>query len=167
MAERRVRTNERKSANNKQKELYIYGNTVRELQVEQYPEIERRTRKQHEINQRRKKDREYAMLMNRGYVLFMVAAAVVAFGFILRYQFLTSSLIQNRNEATNLKMSTINLKADNDDYERRIERSVNISEIQRKAIEELGMVYPDSNHIVEYEYEENDYVRQYSQVPQE
>lgn len=174
MAARYVRTNRKKSVgrpidnkSSKQKELYIYGNTVRELQVEEDPYIERKVKKQRQINHQRKKDQEYALLMNKGYAVFMVAAAVVAFGFVLRFQFLSSSLMNDRDKMTTLKNETISLKEENDDYERRIERSVDISEIQRIAMDELGMVYPDDSHIVKYDYEENDYVRQYSEVPQE
>ena len=54
MAQRR--SPDRKTVTNKNKELYIYGNTVRELQVERSPSIERREEGQREYNQRRRKD---------------------------------------------------------------------------------------------------------------
>jgi len=161
------RKNDNRTVRNKSKELYVYGNTVRQLQVEENPSIERQVERQREVNRRHKKDQEYARMMNKGYVFFMALAAVVVFGFIINFISVSSSIAANKAKASKLKSDTISLKADNDDYERRIERSVDISELRRVAMEELGMVYPDSEHIVKYDYEESDYVRQYSQVPEE
>lgn len=154
-------------SNGRQKELYIYGNTVRQLQVERKPEIERREDRQREYNQRRRKDKEYVNSMNRGYVMFLVGMATVVFAAMGYFLVLSANISANQKAVADLNSQTIDLKADNDDYERRIERSVNIDEIRRIAIEELGMVYPSQEQIVNYEYEESDYVRQYSDVIQD
>lgn len=156
-----------RTVNNRSKELYVYGNTVRELQIEENPSIERKVNKQREINIRRRKDMEYSLMMNKSYVFFMAVASVLVFGCILSFICISSSIAEKNATIAKIKSETVSLKADNDDYERRIERSVDISELKRVAMEELGMVYPDKDHIVKYDYEESDYVRQYSQVPNE
>ncbi len=165
MAQRR--SPDRKTVTNKNKELYIYGNTVRELQVERSPSIERREEGQREYNQRRRKDREYVTSMNRGYVMFLVFAALAVFCAMGYFLMLSAKMSDNRDHVTQLKTKLIDVRAENDDYERRIERSVDIDEVRRIAIEELGMVYPSNDQIVNYKYEESDFVRQYSDVPQE
>ena len=80
---------------------------------------------------------------------------------------MSAKVTSSQEAVAELNTKTIDLKADNDDYERRIERSVNIDEIRRIAMEELGMVYPSKDQIVNYDYEESDFVRQYSDVPQD
>jgi len=166
MAQRRQQYNV-STGKKKKKELYIYGNTVRELQVEKSPAIERQQEGQREYNQRRRSDREYAISMNKGYVMFLVIAAAVVFVSMGYFLMLSAEVSDNQSAVAEMKSGMIDLKADNDDYERRIERSVDIDEIRRIAIEELGMVYPSSDQVVNYEYEESDFVRQYSDVPKD
>lgn len=166
MAQRRQQY--REAANrNKDRELYIYGNTVRELQIEKNPSIERQKEGQREYNRRRRTDREFAISMNKGYVLFLVVAAAAVFVSMGYFLMLSAKVSDNQAAVVSKKSEMIDLKAENDDYERRIERSVNIDEIRRIAVEELGMVYPSSQQVVNYDYQESDFVRQYSDVPQD
>lgn len=169
MAERRHNTRRQPSvkASAGGKSTYVYGNTVRKLDVERNPKVDREENRQREYNKQRRSDMEYISSMNIGYVLFLVVSAVIVFGAMGHFLVLSSQVNKNKNAVAKLKESTINLKADNDDYERRLERNLNIEEIKRIAIEELGMVYPTGDQIVNYEYSENDYVRQYSDVPQD
>lgn len=153
--------------NGKSKELYIYGNTVRELQVERKSSIERKEDRQREFNQRRRNDKEYVNSMNKGYVFFLVSVAAIVFVAMGSFLVMSAKVTSSQEAVAELNTKTIDLKADNDDYERRIERSVNIDEIRRIAMEELGMVYPSKDQIVNYDYEESDFVRQYSDVPQD
>ena len=61
--------------------------------------------------------------------------------------------------------STLNsLKTANDEEYSRIESSVDLDEIRRIAITELGMVYPDEDQIVTVPDEGNDYVRQVTDI---
>lgn len=149
------------------KELYVFGNTVRELNVERNPEIERQVEGQRDFNQRRRREQEYASSMNKGYVQFLVAMVAVVSLAMGSFMFLTTKISKIQSELAKASERTIALSRDNDDYERRIERAINIDEVRRIAMEELGMVYPSEGQIVNYACEESDYVRQYAQVPQE
>ena len=61
--------------------------------------------------------------------------------------------------------STLNsMKTANDEEDSRIESSVDLDEIRRIAITELGMVYPDEDQIVTVPDEGNDYVRQVTDI---
>ena len=53
------------------------------------------------------------------------------------------------------------LKAENDDTESRIKGAVDLEDIKRRAMTELGMQYANENQIVSYETDDDDYVRQY------
>ena len=52
------------------------------------------------------------------------------------------------------------LKVANDEEYNRILSSINLEEIKRIAIMELGMVYAQEGQIIEYENESGDYMRQ-------
>ena len=52
-----------------------------------------------------------------------------------------------------------NLKEDNDATYNRIINSVDLEEVRRIAVEELGMVYAAEDQIVVYEHESRDYMR--------
>ena len=75
--------------------------------------------------------------------------------------------LQLQAELTNLtksvaaSQSTLNrLKVANDEEYNRILSSINLEEIKRIAIMELGMVYAQEGQIIEYENESGDYMRQ-------
>ena len=60
-----------------------------------------------------------------------------------------------------------NLKLSNDDELARINSNVNLDEIKRIAIGELGMVYAQEGQIVYYNNEGSDYVRQFGDIPKQ
>ena len=65
------------------------------------------------------------------------------------------------------KESELNaLKTENDEALSRIETSIDLEEIRRIAITELGMTYAGEGQIVEIPSEGSDYVRQYADIEQ-
>ena len=69
------------------------------------------------------------------------------------------------NNFANLESELDQLKEDNDAYYSQVTSDVDISEIKKKAIGELGMKYPSEDQIQTYVTEGNSYVRQYQDVP--
>lgn len=135
---------------------YIYGNTVRKLEPERRREEPAVKASKHEI----RRNRDKAKYMNAGYLVFL-AAALCASAFIL------VNYIQLRAELTNLtksvaaKESELNvLKVSNDEEYNRIISSIDLEEIKRIALTELGMVYAGEEQIVQYENKSVDYMRQ-------
>ena len=58
------------------------------------------------------------------------------------------------------------MKLANDETYTKIMSSVDLEEIKRIAVSELGMKYAKEGQVVQYTGEGNDYVRQYSDIPQ-
>jgi hypothetical protein len=54
----------------------------------------------------------------------------------------------------------------NDETYNKIMSSVDLEEIKRIAVNELGMKYAKEGQVIEYTGEGNDYVRQYSDIPE-
>lgn len=134
---------------------YVYGNTVRKInpfkELEQTP-----VKKPH--NEVRK-NRDKARHMSAGYVLFLAAALCAAAFILVNYIQLRSDLTTLTKTVADKESSLNSLRLSNDEDYNRIMSSIDLEEIKRIAIGELGMTYAKEGQIVEYENEEGDYMR--------
>ena len=121
----------------RQNRYYVQGNTVRKLQQQQ--EITERPKKK--VNNSIRKNRERAKHMSAGYVLFL-GAALAACGMILVYYIgLQSDITNSVKNISRLESQLNDLKVANEENYSRISSSVDLEEIRRIAIQELGMQY--------------------------
>lgn len=138
---------------------YVYGNVVRKtapaIPFEDVPE------RRHAPAVR--KNREKARYMSFGYVLFLMAAMCTAAFVLLNYIQLQAELTQRTKNVASKEVQLNNLKIANDEEYNRIMSSIDLEEIKRVAIGELGMVYAQEGQIVTYTNEKNDYMRQVGQ----
>ena len=104
--------------------------------------------------------------MNPGYVLFLATALIAAGVILIGYIRLQSELTNSIKHISVLESQLNDLRLSNDEEYSRIESSVNLDEIKRIAIEELGMTYPSEGQIVTYSAEGSDYVRQIADIPE-
>ncbi len=112
-----------------------------------------------------RKNRDKARHMNLAYVIFLTAALAAA-GFILTgYIRLQSGITNSMERIARLESQLNNLKADNDEQLNRIESSLDLEEIKRIAINELGMRYAREGQVILYSGEGSDYVRQVLELP--
>jgi len=58
------------------------------------------------------------------------------------------------------------MKLDNDETYGRISSNINLEEVRRIAIQELGMKYADEGQIIVFDGEDSDYVRQTGEIPE-
>ncbi len=140
--------------------MYVQGNTVRKLSA--LPETKQPIRK---VGEQTSRNRARALRMNVGYVLFL-AVAMIAAGFILTGYLTLQSDITNSIKNISAQEKILNdLRLDNDENYSRITSSVNLEEVKRIAIQELGMQYAKEGQIVEFNGEGSDYVRQTGEIP--
>ena len=99
------------------------------------------------------------------YVLFLGAAMLVSAFVLIGYIRLQSDITNSINHIAALESELNDLKLSNDEEYSRIESSINLEEIKRIAINELGMTYAGEGQIVEYSSEGSDYVRQVADIP--
>ncbi len=147
-------------AERRETDTYVYGNTVRKLEPERVWEEQEEEAPVKKPHHEVRKNRDKARYMNAGYVMFLAVALCVAAVILVNY-------IQLQAELTNLTRSvassesTLNrMKVANDEEYNRIISSIDLEEIKRIAIMELGMVYAQEGQIIEYENESGDYMRQ-------
>ena len=132
---------------------YVYGSTARKIAP---------VRPEWEVQSKlaASKRKRHAASLNIGYVLFLVVAIATAAFVLINY-------IQLQSELTGLSKTIVSMEkelntmrdANNDAYQRAV-NSIDMEEIRRVAVEELGMVYAQEEQIVLYDAPNNDYIRQ-------
>lgn len=141
---------------------YVYGNTVRQIapqeQWEEVPAKKNPVKKNPQPAVR--KNREKARHMSAGYVMFLAAALCASAYILLNYVQLQSDLTNLTKTVADKESELNSLRLSNDEEYNRIISSIDLEEIKRIAIGELGMRYAQEGQIVEYESTEGDYMRQ-------
>lgn len=120
-----------------------------------------------EVSQETRKNRERALQMNLGYVLFLAAAAVITVFVCVNFLQLHAVNTLLQEEVASLEASLDSAILENDSDYNRVMNSVDLEYVKEVATEELGMGLASSDQIVTYEVEDGDYVRQYSEIPEE
>ena len=136
--------------------LYVYDNTARRLEVQRQMAEPARKPVQHEV----RKNRDKARHMSMGYVLFLAAALVVAGLILVNYVQMQAELTNMTRVIATKESELSNLQMTNDEAYNRVMSSIDLEEVKRVAIGELGMVYAQEGQIYTYTNESNDYMRQ-------
>ncbi len=149
---------------------YVDGNTVRRLEGE--PEERRRRQLEQEKEQRKRhhrrvarRNQERTMRVNFGYVLFCTMALTVTCVVCITYIKLQSSITARTKRISALESGIESLRAENDAAVKRIELTTDLDVIKKKALE-YGMKYAAQNQILFYSIDEDDYMDQYFDIPQ-
>ncbi|MCR4658029.1 MAG: cell division protein FtsL [Lachnospiraceae bacterium] len=141
-----------------EEEQYVYGNAVRALQP---VKVEKPAPA---LSHTARRNRDRAARMNPGWVLFLTAAMIATGTALILYLRLQSDITNRVKNIAVLEAQYNSLKAENDDTESRIKGNIDLEEIKRKAMTELGMQYANESQIVSYEVDDDDYVRQYIDI---
>ena len=148
---------------NRARYAYVDGNVACKLQPEPVKEQPNKNQTSHATKQ----NRERALQMNLGYVLFLTAAAIVTVLMCVNYLKLQAESTKLRKEVTTLEVSLDEAKLENDSDYNRIMANVDMEHVKDVAMNKLGMNYAKKGQIVTYSSIDSDYVRQYTDVPKE
>lgn len=107
-----------------------------------------------------------AVPMNKGYMAVAVVAFVIVCSVLMGYVNLQSSITNHVTTISKLESQLYEMRLANDETYTKIMSSVDLEEIKRIAVNELGMKYAKEGQVVEYTGEGNDYVRQYGALPE-
>lgn len=134
---------------------YIHDNTARNMDVRR--QLQEAPRK--ELSRETRKNRDRANYMSLGYVAFLLAAVAVCALVLINYVQLQSELTNKTKEVARLESRLNNLKIENDEAYNRITSNIDLEEIKRIAIGELGMTYAEEGQIITYSGIGTDYMR--------
>ena len=150
---------------------YVQGNAARQLETAPV-QPKRRARQEAEDNKKKRlrqnaarRNRERAMYMGKGYVAFLSACVALAALASVTYIQLQSGVSHRMRSIAALEGQIADLKADNDAQYKRLTTSVDLNEIKRIAIDELGMQYAGEGQIVYYTIDNSNFMDQYRDIP--
>lgn len=145
------------------RQVYIDGNTVRKADVEERIRPEKTQNRQRGKKKRRESRR--ATAISFGYLFVMMAFVVTVCVILIGYINLQSDITNRIEHISKMESELNNLKQENDEMYTKIMSEVDLEEIKRIAINELGMRYAKDGQVIAYTGEGSDYVRQYSSIP--
>ena len=147
----------------KVKQMYIDGNTVRKIDIEERPVWKKPTNRQTREN--RRKDARRATAISFGYLFVMMAFIALGCVILISYVNLQSDITNRIDHISSMESELNSLRQENDETYTKIMSEVDLEEIKKIAIGELGMKYAKDGQVITYTGEGSDYVRQYSDIP--
>ncbi len=138
---------------------YIEGNTVRKIDTVR--EMQQPVRRE---NRAVRKNRDRALYMNLPYVLFLSMALLVTSVMLIGYLQAQSNLTVSVKHVAALESQLNDMKLANDEQLERINSALDMEEVKRIAVEELGMTYAKEGQVVIVSGEGSDYVRQLAEM---
>ncbi len=152
--------------------VYFDGSAVRKLDYqpvrqprpEERPDIRPGVRKQ----QRRSLDKrvDKSLAFNLKYTLFVMTSVAIMIVACATMLYMETKINDQKNNISELESQLDVIKKDNNAYAVSLEGMYTMEQISDAAINELGMVYAKKGQIVYYESANEDYVKQYKDVPE-
>ena len=145
---------------------YVEGNTVRKLSVA--PDI-RREEQQYEIpSPRRQEHRQPKSLSGINFAsLLVLTVAIIATVYVcVEYLKLQTNVSQMEKSIISLEQELTIKTNENDAASEMVNTAYDLDYVYQVAVEDLGMVYPNKNTVITYQSSDDDYVRQYEDIPE-
>lgn len=146
---------------------YTYGNTARKLNV--VPDV-RREELEVNVPQHRRQERTAPKAMsgmNFASLLVLTIAIIATVSVCVDYLKLQTEVSKMEKSIITLDQQLTTLTNVNDASYASIDTAPDLNEVYKIAVEELGMVYPNDNTVIAYESSDDDYVRQYEDIPED
>lgn len=144
---------------------YINGSAARQLEA--VPARKRQEEKKRELSQSARRNREKASRMSLGYVLFLAAATMAVVVVCFNYLKLHADISDTNSNITKLTSSVDTMTAQNDALDYSINSYTDVNYIIKTAVEELGMVQASKDQISYYKSTESEYMKQFTDIPEE
>ena len=136
---------------------YQYGSAVRKLETAA-PEVRPYNPARHEEQEQERR------LINLIYTTVLALCATAVFAICYQYLNLQADIKANNATVVELQNQLNSIKAENNSHEAEINASIDYNAIYDTAVNELGMVYPNRSQVINYDYKESEYVKQYKDI---
>ena len=104
--------------------------------------------------------------MNFPYVMFLAAAMAMTALMLIGYLQVQAGLTVSVEKVARMESRLNDMRLSNDEQLERINSAIDMEEIKRIAVEELGMTYAREGQVVMVSGEGSDYVRQLVDMPE-
>ena len=146
--------------------VYVYGNTMpnKDPGSVAAPEEEKRSNRKPSVQVR--KNQRNAMRLNKPYVIFLAISAAIVMFLCVSYLQLQSEVAQRAKNINSLRQQIASMKEENMAKYNSALDSIDMNEIHRRAVEDLGMVHVREDQIIKYKDPSSAYVKQYEKIPE-
>ena len=131
-----------------------------------------KSQKTNEVNKQRRvnekiamRNREKALKIDLKFTMFMCFALLAIVLSCVLYLSTQTKIAQKNSNISALRSELGTLVKENTSMSERINDLLDLDYVREYAINTLGMVYPNKDQIEEYTSSENDYVKQYQDIP--
>lgn len=148
---------------------YVQGNAVRKINTVEMPENAPRTYvgdKRVKTTRETYRNREKALSMSLSYVAVLGICCIALMITCVQFLTLQDSISTRTANIVSAKAEVNTLKSQNDSLNYSINSFVDIENITKIATEELGMIRATESQISFYNNTENEYMKQFMDVPQ-
>lgn len=142
---------------------YIEGNTARQLAAEPRRRVEERPERQ--VHRRPKQEPIQMPEIHKASVFFLMLAVAAVCTICVLYISTENSVQKQKDTIVQMQSNIADMKETNKTDYQNILDSVDLSEVYRKATQDLGMVHASKKQIYTYEDKESDMVKQYGEIP--
>jgi cell division protein FtsL len=149
---------------------YVQGNAVRKVSTVELPLKEPRTYVGNErvtTTRETYRNREKALRMSLSYVMVLGVCCLVLMAVCVRYLSLQDSIATKKADIVSLESKINTLKSRNDALDYSVNSFMDIEHITKVAMEELGMIRATEHQISFYNNTENEYMKQFKDIPTE
>lgn len=150
---------------------YVEGSTVRKIDSE--PSREYVPERRREATPARRKNTakrvnakvDKALAFDLKYTVFVVASVLIMVGACVFMLYMESKIDEQQRNINNMEAQLEAIENDNAAYAASLKNMYTMDEIYDVAANELGMVYAKKGQIIYYDSANEDYVKQYQDVP--
>lgn len=155
--------------------MYVFeGSAVRKLDTVPYreknpsrtPQTDTRRVKREQPRKQVSAKVDKALAFDLKYTICVVASVFIMVAACVSMLYMESKIDAQENNISKLETQLETMEADNAAYKMSIENMYSMEELYDAAVNELGMVYAKKGQIVYYESADEDYVKQYQDVPE-
>lgn len=163
----------RRNVGKQDNKIYVYGNTVRQINAaparrrEQTREVQHQAARNRKSSASARRSRIRARQITSPYAVFLTVVAVITSVVCMNYMQLKSRNTTYQAELIQKASSISEVKMRNDAAYEKVMSSIDLEHVRDVAITQLGMVYAEEGQIISYSSQERDYISQYSDVPVE
>lgn len=155
--------------------MYVFeGSAVRKLDTAPYREQKPKKKPQNDTGRVRKEEPrkqvsakvDKALAFDLKYTICVVASVFIMVAACVAMLYMESKIDAQENNISQLETQLETMEVDNAAYKMSIDNMYSMEELYDAAVNELGMVYAKKGQIVYYESADEDYVKQYQDVPE-
>lgn len=147
------------------KDYYVDGNVVRKTAPEIYRENQEKEAEKRRRKRMAQKNFEKANKIDRGFAAYLTGCMLIVMASLAALVYTQSKATSNMLQVAKLESELAIIRANNDSFQQKIETNIDMERIRQEATSRLGMVSPKKEQILYFEINNDNYMNQQEDIP--